>query len=303
MASAPFLYMMDFFNRNLRILNITHCDLDGGVAGIVVKRFYEDCTTYPMSYGKFRGEQAVKYINENRMKFDAVVFTDFSPIDFLDAFNELNIPYLILDHHESALPLSNPAEGKYIITKCCGAMLAYKYYVRKAPELECLKELVELANDYDMWLHKDVRSRLLNTIYWCYYGFEAFYNRFKKGFNGFNDWEKGELRKAHNQFKKLWDDLPLTDLPHNGCLCTTSTLMSEISLQLEKEGYKWFIIYNDFTHRFHLRSRLDNVDFAKICANDLKRGGGHSKAAACECNPDEVESLTKAVVAAVEKCF
>lgn len=294
---------MDFLNRNLRILNITHCDLDGSVAATVVKRFYEDCDTYVTNYGKDKGKHTVEYIIENRNRFDGVVFTDFSPIDFVEEFKELNIPYMILDHHESALPLNCPAEGRIIVTKCCGAMLAYKYFVRKAPELECLKELVELANDYDMWLHKDMRSRLLNTIHWCYYGFDTFYERFKRGFNGFNEWEKGELRKAHNQFKKVWDDMPLTDLPHNGCLCSANTLISEISLQLEKEGYKWFIIYNDLTNKFHLRSRIDNIDFAKICAEDLKRGGGHSKASSCDCNPDEVETLAKAVVAAVEKCF
>lgn len=294
---------MNFLDRNIRVLNITHCDLDGSVAGIVTKRFYADCTTFVTNYGREKGLSTVEYIKSIRNKIDAVVFTDFSPIDFVEEMNELKIPYMILDHHESALPLNDPKNGMIVNTKFCGAKLAYLYYVRIAKELECLKELVELANDYDCWIHNDRRSKYLNTVHWCYYGFDNFYERFKFGFNGFNEFEKGEILKAHNQFKKIWDEMPLTDLPHNGCICNASTLISEISIQLEKEGYEWFIIFNDLTCKFHLRSRTDKVDWVPICRDVLKRGGGHSRASSCDCNPDEVEPLLKLIVPAIEKCY
>lgn len=294
---------MNFQDRNKRILNITHCDLDGSVAGVVVKRFYADCTTYITNYGKAKGLTTIDYINSIKHKIDGIVFTDFSPIDFLDEFKALNIPYMILDHHETALPLNDPKSGKIINTKFCGAKLAYLYYSRLAPELECLKELVELANDYDMWILADKRSRYLNTVHWCYYGFDDFYDRFKKGFGNFNEFEKGEIIKARNQFKKVWDDMPLTDLPHKGCICEANTLISEISIELEKEGYKWFVIYNNRTAKLHLRSRTDKINWADICKYDLKRGGGHAKASSCDCYPEELESLTKQIITAIEKCF
>ena len=296
-------FTMDFLNRNLRILNITHCDLDGAVSGIVIKRFYATCDTLVTNYGKEKAEQALEYIKNVKNSIDGIVFTDFSPIDYPEEFTELNIPYLILDHHETALSLNNPKEGRIITTKCCGAMLAYKYFTRKAPELECLKELVELTNDYDLWIHKDVRSKYLNTVFWIYYGFHAFYERFKTGFNGFTKWEKGELLKQHNQLKKIWDELVITDLPHKGCLCVASTLLGDIGLLLEKEGYEWYLIYNDVTEKVHLRSRRKEIDVEKICTEVLHRGGGHSQASSCSCTPDEVESITNQIVEAVNQKF
>lgn len=294
---------MNFQDRNLRILNITHCDLDGSVSGVVVKRYYIGCMVHKTNYGKASADRTLQYIDSVKTKIDGIVFTDFSPIDFKDKLDELKIPYLILDHHETSLYLNDPSKGHIVNTKFCGAKLAYLYYVRTAPELECLKELVELTNDYDLWLLKDKRSKYLNTIHWTYYGFDAFYERFKYGFNGFTEHEKQELHKQHEQFKTMWENMPMSELPHKGCICYASLFLSDLGLKLEQEGYEWFIIYNDASQKFHLRTRNDKIDFAKICENDLHKGGGHAKAASCECLPGEVEKLCKQIVESVEKCF
>lgn len=294
---------MDFRNRNLRILNITHCDLDGSVAAVIVKRYYVGCLTHRTTYGRTYAESTLRYIDCIRHKIDGIVFTDFSPIDFKDELDRLNIPYIILDHHESALYMNDPKIGHIVNTKFCGAKLAYLYYSKTAKELDCLGELVELTNDYDMWIHADRRSKYLNTVHWTYYDFDAFYERFKYGFNGFTDNEKKELLKHSEQFKQMWENMPMTDLPHNGCICYADMFFSDLGLKLESEGYKWFIIFNEQSQKVHLRSSTDKIDFAKICSEELHRGGGHSKSASCDCSKDELESLCTRITAAVEKCF
>lgn len=292
--------MINFADRNLTILNITHCDLDGSVAGIVVKRFYVNTTTYVTNYN--RVEETLTYLNIVKNNIDAVVFTDFSPKEYFEEFKALNIPFLVLDHHESALPINNPKEGIIINQKFCGAKLAYLYYVRYAPELKCLEELVNLADDYDMWHMKDPRSRYYNTLHWCYYGFDEFYERFKTGDITLNEWEKGELLKAKQCFKEVWDNLPLTDLPHKGCLVEVSTLLSEISIELEKLGYKYFIMYNPVTDKLHFRSRTDEINFVDITAK-LGRGGGHRQAASCSCLPSELKPLVEKILSILDDVY
>lgn len=294
---------MNFQDRNLRILNITHCDLDGSVAGIVVKRYYKNCLTYVTNYGRKKGLATIDYIKSVLGKIDGVVFTDFSPVDFVAEMDALDVPYMILDHHESSMPLCDPKNGKIISKKYCGAKLAYLYFVRTAPDLKNLEVLVDITNDYDMWILADKRSKYLNTVHWSYYGFPVFYERFKDGWNGFNEWEKEELAKAHEQFKHIWNNMPLTDLPHKGAICRANMLLSEISIELEKLGYDWFIIYNDLTSKFHLRSMTDKVNFASICRDTLGRGGGHPRASSCDCYPEEVEGLTAKIVAAIGECY
>lgn len=289
---SPF-NMIDFTNKKLKILNITHCDLDGAVAGIVIKNYYDDVITYVTNYNK--APTILTYINMVKTEIDAIVFTDFSPMEFFDELKILDIPFLVLDHHESALPINDPANGIIVNLNFCGAKLAYLYYVRSEPELEKLKELVEITNDYDMWILEDPRSKHFNTLFWIYYGFNSFYERFKDGEIKLKDWEKKELVNSQKKFKKIWDELPLIDLPKGGCLVEVTKSLSDISIELGKLGYEWFAMFNPRIEKLHLRSRTDKINLLPVM-DELGRGGGHRKATACLCTNKELQTIINRIV-------
>lgn len=285
--------MIDYSDKKLKILNITHCDLDGSVAGVVIKNYYDDVLTYITNYNK--ASATLTYINMIKTEIDAIVFTDFSPMEYIDDLKVLDIPFLVLDHHESALPINDPAAGIFINLEYCGAKLAYLYYVRFDPELKKLKELVEITNDYDMWILEDPRSKHFNTLQWSYYGFQSFYERFKDGVVKLTDWDKKEIIKAQKKFKAIWEELPLIDLPKGGCLVEVTASLTEISIELGKMGYKWFAMFNPNNEKLHLRSRSDDINLLTVMEK-LGRGGGHKKATACVCTNKELKSIIDTIL-------
>ena len=71
-----------FKNRNLRVLNCTHDDLDGIVSGIVVKTVFPNAITVQVNYkGGQTYEDGKAAILNTADSYDAIVFSDFCPDD------------------------------------------------------------------------------------------------------------------------------------------------------------------------------------------------------------------------------
>lgn len=71
--------MFDFYNPDLRILNFTHIDFDGAASAVVIKNYYKNVQTEVINYGK--EQEAYDKMTKNMGAFDAVVFTDFCPVN------------------------------------------------------------------------------------------------------------------------------------------------------------------------------------------------------------------------------
>ena len=263
---------MIYNNQDLRILNITHSDMDGIASAIVLKNFYKKVITIPVTY------QSEKLITEALAKyngqFDAVICTDFYPSNSIDQIREATQQYLVLDHHESVEQF-NDNKNIIINTSMCGAKLTYNF-INHFKDISYLKELIDIVNDWDMFILKDIRSRYFNNMFWEM-GNKWFMRRFMTGNVKLYPEEKQYLIDAQAEFKDMYDNLEISDLVDNGVYFETDRFMNETVEALKKDGYKWFAIRN----KNSISVRADDVnllDVFKIFNNGGYTGGGHPHA-------------------------
>lgn len=282
-----------FHNTKLRILNITHCDMDGAASGIVIKNYFNDVITESITYSQ--ENTIIPRMSKHRDNFDAVIFTDFTPCN-LNEVKAFGKPVLVLDHHESAIKFNNPKEFVYVCPGFSGAKLAYEYFNHN----DCLKhleELVTIVNDFDLYLLKDPRSKPFNSLYWDM-GFSWFINRFYSGDVELSKPEKAFLVRKQKEFKKYYDNLEISDLKNGGVFCYSDKFISEVSDALKEEGYKWIILYRTgfLSVRSADNSDINLVEVTKI----LGKGGGHEHAVGIPQEKDQLNDLIKRVEDSVE---
>ncbi|MBQ1571576.1 MAG: hypothetical protein IIZ78_10660, partial [Clostridiales bacterium] len=116
---------MNYNNPELKILNLTHSDLDGVSSNIVLRNFYKDIET---EYITYQSEERVitNVIAKYKDKVDLVIITDFYPSLTMSQIREAFPNILVLDHHETAQKYH---DNKTVIinTSACGAMLTYRF--------------------------------------------------------------------------------------------------------------------------------------------------------------------------------
>lgn len=255
---------MNYNNKDLRILNITHADMDGCASYILLKQFYNKVIPVPVTY------QSEKVIKEALLKYqgqyDIIICTDFYPAESITDIEQA-APYLVLDHHETVQQFHN---GKTVIinTSMCGAMLTYKF-ISKMTDISSMYEFTNIVNDWDMFILADQKSRLFNNIYWEM-GFKWFSRRFIHGNVELYPEEKEYIIEAGKEFKELYQNLDISDLCDKGVFFETDKFMNECVEMLKKDGYEWFVIRN----KNSLSIRTTTVDLTKIFGI-LGYGGGH----------------------------
>ena len=292
--------MTDFYNEDLKVLNFTHIDFDGVTAGIVIKNYFKNVITEQINYGQ--EPQIIDKLKKYQAKFEAVIFTDFCPNNireiqnFCKTYFPIEIPVLVLDHHESAKEYDSPSTGVYINQKYSGCMLAYKYFGIKK-DLTHLKELVTIANDYDLFTLADKRSMFYNALSWEM-GFKWFFARFLHGNITLYPEEKEWIQRYVQEVKKQYDELPISDLAHKGCFYECDRYLAEMSVRLSKAGYDYQIIKHG--NSLSLRSNTDKIDLVEVC-RIVGKGGGHKRAAGVPIYyGEDIQKLVEKICYAVE---
>jgi len=154
---------------------ITHSDFDAAVCAILFKAVYPDGMYYLENYDTV--DERIKKVLQKDPPF--IYITDISPqseevIKLLDQFGKVRL----FDHHKTALHLNSYYWATVDTTKC-GAYLFYEYLLTfpKTEPLTMWRELVFCANDYDLWIHSDPHSAVINSLLYTI-GQERFVNRF-----------------------------------------------------------------------------------------------------------------------------
>lgn len=282
---------MKFEHKDTRVLNFTHSDLDGVCAGIVIKNYYHHVITQQINYGK--EQDAYSFALKHRNDFDLIIFTDFYPVNIKD-FKSINKPVLVFDHHESAVKYNKPIEDIYVNIKYSGTMMAYKYFNTHG-ELTHLSDLVNIANDFDLWILKDNRSQFFNAIFWEM-GFNWFFRRFLKGNTNLYAEEREYLVDYTKEYKNYYENIPVTDVPYNGVLCESDKFVSELSNSLRKDGYAWVMIIRG--RSISVRSSTPDIDL-NIVTRIVGKGGGHKAAAGIPIGNDDIKTLINNIIKAV----
>lgn len=285
-----------------KVLNITHNDLDGVVSSIVLVNAFDDVTIEHRTYyniNSFLNEASsvANYFNI----YDYIVITDFNlspPISqklfSIMASNNYQGQLLILDHHESALYLHDPSQNFYVIPNISAAMLTYEYITKLIKvDLSYLFNMVYLANDYDMWIHKNTNSKKLNLILEYYMeedktnGFLKFINDFKSGidFNNLTKKVKDIIILKEGEIENEWNTLGVDMVPGYkiAIISTQRKYINEMCDRLLNGNYNIDVVINvnpnSTTANVRASSRIKNMDLSKVIETIFDNGGGHKLAA------------------------
>lgn len=281
-------YSMDDWikNRNTRVLNISHDDLDGAVSAIVIRHVYNNCITVKTNYSGEIYRNAFRAIGKPET-YDAIIFSDFCPDDaMVEAVHNQKKPYLVLDHHQTAQIRSDDPYGVYEVKEGeCGALLCYRYFSKFA-DLKQLYTLCLVTNDHDLWLRKMVPiSDDLNTLF-HEYGYERFMNKFNQGMGddmSFSDEAKSMLAKHDSEVDKYIASCPQKDLPHNGRYIECEKFSSDINLRLTPM-YDWVVMAGTKSvdpgmTQLSFRTKRTDINIGKVLKELGRGGGGHPAAA------------------------
>jgi len=267
------------------VLNLTHADLDGAVAGIVVKNVFPNAITVKTNYSG-SGDYNTACDAITGLSYEAIIFTDFCPDDnMVQLIHSVNKPYLVIDHHQTAKVRDDDELGLYLVnTKVCGALLTL-YNFSKFANLDHLKTLCEVTNDHDLWLRKMVPlSDNLNTLLYEY-GYSEFIDKFMNGLEGYNlPKESAEILANHD--KEVDEHMFRCNqhkLPYNGYYIETDRFNSDIVLRL-LEHYDWLVLAgveecSPGLTKLSFRTRRKDVNIGKFLKELGRGGGGHPVAA------------------------
>jgi oligoribonuclease NrnB/cAMP/cGMP phosphodiesterase (DHH superfamily) len=273
-------------NRHTRVLNITHKDLDGVVAGMIVKKVYPNSILVYTNYSGPDFVAAIDAIQHTDM-YDAIVFSDFCPQnEMLEALRASKKPYLIIDHHQTAEAHPEDPYGEfYIVQGRCGALLCYEYFKDMA-DLENMRQLCVVTNDHDLWIRKLLPiSDDLNTLLYEY-GFEEFATRFADGLepDGTLPEDAKALLATHEaEVNEYMAQCPEHELPYNGHYIECEKFNSDINKRLTPQ-YDWLVMagtegVDPGMTKLSFRTRRKDINIGATLKGLGRGGGGHPAAA------------------------
>lgn len=232
----------------------------------------------------------VKTINFN--DWDAIVVADISTKD-RDFLN--NEKVILVDHHATAVELHDPSNNLFVYEHNCGTYLLNKL-------IECVKqkqdkkmnELVDIINDYDMWVLKDERSKPLQALFY-HIGEDKFTERFWNFKVKFNDEEN-----------KWWNDT----------VAHRNKIFDEMEIFQDEGSNVGFIFQEEFSNEFcemalnqfnidvvvfikpgmgSVRTKRRDINIGHMLEN-LGIGGGHAQAGGFRCKGmSEVQDCVKRI--------
>lgn len=289
--------MSSLRDRNLRILNFTQFDMDGAVANIVIRNYYNKVISEPITSS--RENDVYKKIVEHRDQFDVVLFTGHCPENIKD-IKAFGRPILVLDYHESVLELNDPNSNVFIRPNVGSARFVYES-LNTDGCLGYLGELVNITEDDTFQKGVDIRSRQLSALFWNY-KFEWFVKRFYRGEVELSESEKTFLMSYQKKFKRFYDNLEIVELRNGGVFCTSRKYLSEITHSLFADGYRWCAVYrpNVPTGSFSVRSSNGSgIDLIKV-VKTMCRGGGMKHSIGIAQDKDEIDEMVHKIDDAVD---
>lgn len=267
------------------VLNLTHADLDGAVAGIVVKNVFPNAITVKTNYSG-SGDYNTACDAITGLSYEAIIFTDFCPDDnMVQLIHSVNKPYLVIDHHQTAKVRDDDELGLYLVnTRVCGALLTL-YNFSKFANLDHLKTLCEVTNDHDLWIRKMVPlSDNLNTLLYEM-GYNEFMEKFMNGIEGYN-LPSDVLPTLANHDKEVDEHMFRCEqhkLPYNGYYIETDRFNSDIVIRL-LEHYDWLVLAgveepSPGITKLSFRTNRKDINIGQFLKDLGRGGGGHPGAA------------------------
>jgi oligoribonuclease NrnB/cAMP/cGMP phosphodiesterase (DHH superfamily) len=269
-----------------KILNISHNDIDGSVCSIILAHVFKNIKIVDMSF--YRIDEALESLKFK--DYDYVILTDIHPKKLSSL--ELSDNIILIDHHKSAEEYHNPAKNRFVIVNKGCATILVKHWVEKIYKvnLNSLKNLIYLTNDYDTWQIKNPKSKMMADLQFHLYRPKKFIEEFFNGRTKLTTNELIWLKDRKESFKKLCENLEIYDLDKiKGCYVEATDFINEVADALiKRKGYDLVFVRNPNSNKVSVRHNIKNLDVGKIL-KDLDLGGGHADAAGFKAFQNEVQ--------------
>lgn len=267
------------FKTNDSILAIQHRDLDGVGTSIVLENAMHGkgvkISHYSVGYPEIDSVlNTLHYEN-----YDYVLLMDVSPIrdpSLIDKSPKIKL----LNHHDTAVKYHCPEKFRFVDMTVCATKLVKQYFEKEySVDLSHLNEFVELVNGYDLWLHTDKRSKLLNSLYYKYWD-EKFRKRFMSGEVSFTEKEIEYFKEQRKYFESIWNNLNIYDMEDiKGAFFTCGEMINDVCDKvLVEKGYEFAFCLNSRSKTVSVRTTREDINLGHIFER-MKIGGGHAKSA------------------------
>lgn len=269
-------------NRNGRILNLSHRDLDGVACSVVISNVFKNVEYISLKYGDVNN----CLMNLDFTKYDAVIITDISP-ETEEVFN-LSDKIFLLDHHSTGTKYHSPESNRLCIEGKCAAVLVKEFFENLFKiDLYYLNEFCNIVNDYDMWYMKDSRSWTMNELYFKYYDCD-FRKRFKNGDTKLKDFEIEYVNERKKLLTEVYNNLDIYELDSiNACFFLETRFVNDLCHKLmDEKGYQLTICVNSKSKSCSVRSNMTNLHVGKMLENIIPGSGGHAAAGAFRLKDD-----------------
>ena len=269
-------------NKNLKILSISHTDMDGAGCTIVLKNVFDNVINLHVGYNNLDVDLMNAISNH---EYDMIFTTDINlRKEHINILKTAKKPFVHIDHHDDKDGIHN---GKNIIVDntYCGAKLTKEFLEKTlGVDLSHLNELVDTIDDYDRWQDKKPLSKPLNYLFGMY-GMAQFIYRFKDGFvpQEITEPEKSYITKKIKNLKTSFETIKKTMIqsPNSNIAIIFPELKtcSEMCDRTMKAGYANVVFYIDLkTFACGARTILDDLNLGKVLSK-IGIGGGHPMAA------------------------
>ncbi|MDY6820721.1 MAG: DHHA1 domain-containing protein [Deferribacterota bacterium] len=258
-------------------LHITHNDLDGAGCGIILQKTISDIETKYLDYTDVN-DVILESIGKYKKIYISDVTPDLKTLEILIS----KADFFIIDHHKTNMHLKGKDYAIFDTNKCA-TLLAYEWACKINKNLNIYYPLVELINDFDLWLNKHQKSKELNILF-TFLGLNKFVSRFIDNPSiNFDSCEELIIDIEKNNLNDTIEDVLhnsriLKDVYGNTfSLSITDKYNSETGdYLLNKLDVDYVLMINPKHNKVSLRSR-GNFDVSAIATNF--GGGGHKNAA------------------------
>lgn len=269
-------------NRNGRILNVTHRDMDGVACSVVISNVFKNVEYISLKYGDVNN----CLMNLDFTKYDAVIITDISP-ETEEVFS-LSDKIFLLDHHSTGTRYHSPNSNRLCIEGKCAASLCKDFFENLFKiDLSYLNDFIRIVNDYDLWILSDKKSWMLNELYFKYYDCD-FRKRFKNGDTKLKDFEIEYVNERKKLLTEVYNNLDIYELDSiNACFFLETRFVNDLCHKLmEEKEYQLTICVNSKSKSCSVRSNMTNLHVGKMLET-LGLGGGHGSAGAFRLKENE----------------
>ena len=255
---------------------LVHSDLDGVGCAILLTNVYGKQITKIFNTGYNSIDK--KIYNASLSNCKNILITDLSlEQEYIETVNVYFDNVIFIDHHATSKDIIYPDNWEvHINIKACATKLLHLFLTHKGCNLKEADGFVRLVNDYDLWLHKDPNSILLNNIYW-----ELKFNTFLKLFLAY-DFPPDLFELALKIQKHKEEDIAEFEnyiIDDDLMVIIADKHISDISLFYKNQ--KHFFIINK-KGKISLRSPKNMLPFYKQLNDVGVKSGGHHNAGGAE---------------------